>query len=128
MTPSVVRVRPVSETRVEPMAFHLKQNDTCFIRAQLLDDDGPIDLTNRTVQFTLKRRADDEVVANLQPAGIPDAEDGRVEYQLLEGDLEETGTYLGEFKIIDDDEESERRAPGAGYVEIIVEATIAQDA
>lgn len=98
--------------------FHIKQGDTSpAIEAILEDESGnPVDLTNSTVQFHMKKPNADSVKVDA-PANIIEAKEGQVRYGWAEGDTDTTGRYHAEWEVTYADDTVET-FPNSGYLEI----------
>lgn len=82
------------------MAFSLKQNDTSpAIAAYLLDqDENPIDLTQCTVRFIMRKRGE-EAYKVYQTVTIVDEDSGRIRYNWSAADTDTAGTFDAEFEV-----------------------------
>jgi hypothetical protein len=104
------------------MDFYIKVGDTREPIERILrgSDGDPVDLTDATVRFLMRPRADpdgDNVVD--AEATIVDEISGHVRYAWQDGDTEEPGHYRGEFEVTYDDDSVET-FPNDGYLNVYI--------
>lgn len=87
---------------MSPADFFLKVGDTeDALEAIIKRDDQPLDLTGYTVNFQMRRET--LLTSKIDAPAVPDADQvtnkGKVRYEFADVDVDEAGTYLGEFKL-----------------------------
>jgi hypothetical protein len=85
--------------------FSIKENDLLpTLDATLSDEAGPIDLQGSTILFIMSTGtgATPKVSATASSMQVGDGSDGskgKVRYSWVEGDTDETGSYIAEFEV-----------------------------
>jgi hypothetical protein len=106
-------------------AFIIKRGDTLpSLAATLTDENGPVDLTGKTVRFVMRPRKCPGVSQSVTPtvnraAVVTIAVDGDVRYDWQEADTAAEGAYEAEFKVID----SINRVstyPDRGFIPVVI--------
>jgi len=78
--------------------FEIKQGDTDpSLKAQLIDGEDPVDLTNASVAFKMKHLSKKTTVEGL--CIIEDPQTGAVVYDWEDTDTDTTGLYEAEFRL-----------------------------
>lgn len=98
------------------MSFKIKENDTTpSLRASLLDGSGdPVDLIGTTVRFYM-RLIGSSTVAIDAVASVISEPGGIVQYDWVDGDTADVGSYQAEFEVTYADGNIET-FPNANYI------------
>lgn len=106
--------------------FHLKKGDRLpALKVQFLDADGlPINLTGKTVRFSMRLVGSSTPKINNAPATVDNATSGMASYAWQATDVDTPGMYQGEFDVVEADGKVQT-VPANGYISIEIEDTLA---
>lgn len=86
--------------------FYIGHGDTLdSLVAVLYEEDGvtPVDLTGKTVTFSMHTELGAEVIEDAEAEVVGDPLEGRVAYHWAEGDTDTPGTFFGRFVVTSSD-------------------------
>ena len=98
------------------MSFKIKENDTTpSLRASLLNGSGdPVDLIGTTVRFYMRLMGSNSTTIDASASVISEA-NGIVQYDWVDGDTADVGSYQAEFEVTYADGNIET-FPNANYI------------
>mgnify|MGYP000962755255 FL=1 len=98
------------------MSFKIKENDTTpSLRASLLNGSGdPVDLIGTTVRFYMRLMGSNSTTIDASASVISEA-NGIVQYDWVDGDTADVGSYQAEFEVTYSDGNIET-FPNANYI------------
>lgn len=98
------------------MSFKIKENDTTpSLRASLLNGSGdPVDLLGTTVRFYMRLMGSNSTTIDASASVISEA-NGIVQYDWVDGDTADVGSYQAEFEVTYSDGNIET-FPNANYI------------
>jgi len=98
------------------MSFKIKENDTTpSLRASLLNGSGdPVDLIGTTVRFYMRLMGSNSTTIDAS-ASVISEENGIVQYDWVDGDTADVGSYQAEFEVTYADGNIET-FPNANYI------------
>ena len=100
----------------------LKKGDTLPIRElELQEEDSngdrvQVDLTGGSVDFDVYDPTEDKMIIDGSSVTVTDAGNGLIEYEWKDSDVQEEGSYEGEFVVTYAD--GERTFPGEGFLPV----------
>lgn len=108
-----------------PSDFFIKRGDRLpTLARQLLWNDGtPINLTGCTVRWKMARKSDGAVVVDAA-AAIVSAADGRVQYEWVAPDTDDSGHFEGEWRVTYPDGKT-LTVPTTNFVGVHVQKSLA---